>query len=41
MPTINSNNGDYGIRPIIRLKNNIVVTGGSGKYDDPYTILVK
>lgn len=27
-----------GIRPILRLDSNVVVTGGSGTYDDPYTI---
>ncbi len=31
----------YGLRPIIRLSSSIVVTGGSGTIDDPYTILKK
>lgn len=27
-----------GVRPIIRLNSNVIVTGGSGTYDNPYTI---
>lgn len=33
-------NKDYvsGLRPVIRLKSNVYVTGGAGTMDDPYTI---
>lgn len=27
-----------GVRPVIRLDSNVLVTGGSGTYEDPYTI---
>ena len=30
--------GGFGIRPVIRLKSNIVVVSGSGSYEDPYVI---
>ena len=30
--------GVYGVRPILRLQSSVVVTGGSGTYEDPYTI---
>ena len=30
-----------GIRPVLRLKSSIIVTGGSGTYSDPYTIAEK
>lgn len=30
-----------GIRPIIRLNKDVYITGGSGSYDDPYTIGIK
>jgi len=29
----------YGLRPIIRLSSSVVVTGGSGTMEDPYTIV--
>lgn len=29
----------YGIRPILRLQSSVRVTGGSGTYEDPYTIV--
>ena len=28
----------YGMRPVIKLDSNVLVTGGSGTYDDPYII---
>ncbi|MDY4996506.1 MAG: hypothetical protein SO108_02195 [Bacilli bacterium] len=28
----------YGLRPVLRLQSSVVVTGGSGTYQDPYTI---
>lgn len=28
----------YGVRPVLRLESSVVVTGGSGTYEDPYTI---
>ena len=36
-------NGDYayygdGVRPTFYLKSNVIVTGGSGTFDDPYTL---
>mgnify|MGYP004681839835 CR=1 FL=1 len=31
----------YGLRPILRLASSVVVTGGSGTYEDPYTITNK
>lgn len=31
-------NNAYGIRPIIRMDSNVVITGGSGTYKDPYII---
>ncbi len=33
-----SSSEDYGLRPILRLKASIIVTGGTGTYADPYTI---
>lgn len=30
-----------GLRPVLRLKSTVVVTGGTGNYDDPYIIDVK
>ena len=32
-----ANNG-YGVRPTFYLKSNVIVTGGSGTFDDPYTL---
>ena len=28
----------YGVRPVLRLASSVIVTGGSGTYEDPYTI---
>ena len=28
----------YGVRPVLRLKSSVIVTGGTGTYEDPYTI---
>ena len=28
----------YGLRPVISLSSSVIVTGGSGTMDDPYTI---
>lgn len=28
----------YGVRPVLRLQSSVIVTGGSGTYEDPYTI---
>lgn len=33
-----SSDGVYGVRPILRLKASVKVTGGTGTYKDPYTI---
>lgn len=33
-----NSNGVYGVRPVIYLDSSVVVTGGSGTYEDPYTI---
>ena len=30
-----------GLRPVLRLNSSVVVTGGTGNYDDPYIIDVK
>ena len=30
----------YAIRPVVYLKANVVLSGGSGTYDDPYTIAI-
>ena len=30
--------GVYGVRPVLRLKSSVIVTGGTGTYEDPYTI---
>ena len=32
-----ANNG-YGVRPTFYLKSNVIVTGGSGTFDAPYTL---
>lgn len=29
----------YGVRPVLRLASSVIVTGGSGTYEDPYTIV--
>lgn len=34
----NSNTYVYGLRPVISLSSSVVVTGGAGTMDDPYTI---
>ena len=34
----NDSQYSLGVRPVIRLKSSIIVTGGSGTYSDPYTI---
>ena len=34
-------NNIRGVRPVLRLKSSIIVTGGSGTYSDPYTIAEK
>ena len=31
----------YGLRPVLRLASSVIVTGGSGTYEDPYTITKK
>ena len=31
----------YGFRPVLRLASSVIVTGGSGTYEDPYTITNK
>ena len=31
----------YGLRPVLRLASSVVVTGGTGTYEDPYTITNK
>ena len=31
-------NYSYGVRPVLRLKSSVIVTGGTGTYEDPYTI---
>ncbi|MDY4996311.1 MAG: hypothetical protein SO108_01185 [Bacilli bacterium] len=28
----------FGLRPVLRLQSSVIVTGGSGTYEDPYTI---
>ena len=33
-----SSAGAYGVRPVLRLASSVKVTGGSGTYEDPYTI---
>ena len=33
-----SSNVAFGLRPVLRLQSSVVVTGGSGTYQDPYTI---
>lgn len=34
----NTSDNDYGVRPILMLDSSVVVTGGAGTYEDPYTI---
>ena len=34
----NISNSSYGVRPVIALESMVVVTGGTGTYEDPYTI---
>lgn len=36
--TSNLSNVKRGLRPVLHLDSNVVVTGGSGTYNDPYTI---
>ena len=36
-----TSNGAAGLRPVLRLQSSVVVTGGSGTYEDPYTITNK
>ena len=31
----------FGVRPVLRLQSSVVVTGGTGTYEDPYTITKK
>ena len=31
----------FGLRPVLRLASSVIVTGGSGTYEDPYTITKK
>lgn len=31
-------NSTYGVRPVLRLQSSVIVLGGSGTYEDPYTI---
>ena len=33
-----SSSNVYGVRPVLRLKSSVIVTGGTGTYEDPYTI---
>ena len=33
-----TSNSPIGLRPVLRLQSSVVVTGGSGTYQDPYTI---
>ena len=35
---INNSSAAYGVRPVLRLASSVIVTGGSGTYEDPYTI---
>lgn len=37
---VNGYNSDaaYGVRPVLRLQSSVIVLGGSGTYEDPYTI---
>ena len=35
---IYDSNRAYGLRPVLRLQSSVKVTGGSGTYEDPYTI---
>ena len=37
----NGSIGVLGLRPVLRLASSVVVTGGSGTYEDPYTIAKK
>ena len=38
--TVDHSNSNYsdGVRPVLRLQSSVQVTGGSGTYEDPYTI---
>ena len=36
--SIIDSNFAYGLRPVLRLQSSVIVTGGSGTYEDPYTI---
>ena len=36
-----SSSNAYGLRPVLRLASSVIVTGGSGTYEDPYTITKK
>ena len=33
-----TSNSAHGVRPVLRLASSVIVTGGSGTYEDPYTI---